>query len=96
MLRRFQESGKGRRAFARENGIGLSTLGYWIRQEKRKAVIPAVSAPMVFSELRLNTQGVGSESAWAMEVVSPSGLRVRSREALPTHLLIRLLRERRC
>jgi transposase-like protein len=89
---RFYGSGLSRKAFAERHGIALSTLSYWLRQEKRRTGSVAVIRPeVVFSELKVSPESLGRESRWGMEVVSPTGLRVRSREMLSTEVLIRLL-----
>jgi transposase-like protein len=93
IVRRFHEGRQGRRTFAQENGIALSTLGYWIRQERRKGLVRPVSAPVQIQEVKVGMpRGFGLESSWAMEVISPTGLTIRSREALPPAVVIRLLR----
>lgn len=96
VLKQFHRSGQTRRAFSEQEGVALATLSYWLTREKRKTLNTVSYAPMVFSELKLNPQGLEAESGWAVEIVSPTGLTVRSREALPAQLLIRLLRERGC
>jgi hypothetical protein len=93
IVRRFHKGRQGRRTFAQENGIALSTLGYWIRQERGKGLVPTVSAPMQIQEVKVGMpRGFGLEPSWAMEVISPTGLTIRSREALPQAVVIRLLR----
>ena len=97
IARRFYESGLSRRAFSDRNGIAVSTLSYWLRQEKRRTVKISASRPgVVFSELKVSAENFGRESHWGMEVVSPAGLTVRSREILPTEVLIRLLCGEEC
>ena len=94
---RFQESGLSRRAFADRHGIALSTLSYWLRQEKRRRGKVAAAGPgIVFSELKVSPESFGRDSQWSMEVVSRAGLTVRSREILPTEVLIRLLCGEEC
>ena len=101
VLKEFHGSGQTRNAFARERGIAVSTLNYWLMRQKRKTLnaeaARAVGGPkMVFSELKMSAQGLSSASGWAMEVVSPMGLTIRSRKELPADLLIRLLRGEGC
>ncbi len=92
LLRQFHESGQTRKAFSASRGIRLSTLNYWLTCEKRRAM---VAPPVVFNEFKVSGQAE-DKNAWAMEVISPEGLTVRSREALPSNLLFRLLALRRC
>lgn len=96
VLTQFHRSGQTRRAFAEQQGIALATLSYWLTREKRKALNGASSAPMVFRELNLSPQSSQAESGWAVEIVSSTGLTVRSRKALPAGALIRLMRARGC
>jgi hypothetical protein len=92
IARRFYGSGLSRKAFADRQGIALSTLSYWLRQEKRRTGSVAVIRPeVVFSELKVSAASLGQESHWSVEVVSPAGMTVRIREMLPTEALIRLL-----
>jgi transposase-like protein len=93
LLRQFHESGQTRKTFAATHGIRLSTLSYWLTCENRRALVGAAPSVM-FGEVRL-TGRPEETTNWAMEVVSPEGLTVRSRETLPTGLLIRLLTLRR-
>jgi transposase-like protein len=93
LLREFHESGQTRKAFAATHGVRLSTLSYWLTCENRKALVGA-AAPVVFGEVRLTSRPEETTN-WAMEVISPEGLTVRSRETLPTGLLFRLLTLRR-
>ena len=68
LLARFHESQLTQRDFAARHGIGLSTLGKWLRVEN-KATLP----PVRFKEVILpNTQ-----LRYAVEVVSPRGWIVR-------------------
>jgi len=96
VLKQFHRSGQTRKAFAEQQGVALATLSYWLTREKRRTLNTVSVAPMVFRELNLSPQGLQTEWGWAVEIVSAVGLTVRSREALPAHVLIRLLRERGC
>lgn len=95
LLQQFHRSGQTRKAFARQQGVALATLSYWLTREKRRA-LAVIPSPMVFSELSLSAPDLRTQPVWAMEVVSPTGLTVRSREALPVRVLTRLLRSRGC
>ena len=93
MVEQFRRSGLTRAAFSRQYGIPLATLNWWLTKTKGSSNLPV---PVVFSEVMLAPQAVTPGNAWAMEVVAPSGLTVRCREALPVRDLARLLRGPRC
>lgn len=93
MVEQFRRSGLSRAAFSRQHGIPLATLSWWLAKTKRASNLPV---PVVFSEVMLAPPAAMPIHAWAMEVVAPSGLMVRCREALPVQDLARLLRETRC
>jgi hypothetical protein len=46
ICRQFRASGLTRKAFCEKNGIGLSTLGFWLRKE-RSNKRPATGTPLV-------------------------------------------------
>jgi transposase-like protein len=93
MVERFHRSGLTRVSFCQQEGIPISTLSYWLTRIKRT---PNNSDPVIFSEVRLTSPMVSSTDAWAMEVVSAEGLRIRYREAFSVNELIGLLRGSRC
>jgi transposase-like protein len=93
MVEQFRRSGLTRAAFSRQHGIPLATLNWWLAKTKRASNLPV---PVVLSEVRLASPAATPNLAWAMEVISPSGLTVRCREALPVRDLARLLRGTRC
>jgi site-specific recombinase XerC len=98
VLERFHRSGMTRRAFAEQEGVARATLSYWLTRERRGSLntgsAKIVPAPgMLFGELKLG-RDLAADSSWAMEVVSPTGLTVRSRKELSCGVLIRLLRGR--
>jgi len=93
MVEQFRRSGLTRAAFSRQHGIPLATLSWWLAKTKQASNLPV---PVVFSEIRLSPPAVPPSNAWAMEVVAPSGLRIRCREALAVRDLARLLRDSRC
>lgn len=94
LLEKFHRSGLTRRAFAEQEGVALATLSYWLTREKRRALAVVASPRVMFSELKLAPPDLPVDSGWAMEVVGPTGLTVRSRKGLPTGFLFRLLRAR--
>jgi hypothetical protein len=93
MVEQFRRSGLTRAAFSRQHGIPLATLKWWLKKTERTSNLPV---PVVFSEVRLAAPEESPTKFWAMEVVSPSGLTVRCREALAVRDLARLLRDTRC
>ena len=92
MVERFLRSGLTRKAFSRQYGVPLATLSWWLSKAKRLSVVPAA---MTFREVKVMPAAVTAEK-WAMEIESPSGMKVRCREALPMRTLERLLRGRVC
>jgi len=92
MVEQFLRSGLTRKAFCRQYGVPLATLSWWLSKAKRPSVAPA---SMTFREVKVIPAVVTAEK-WAMEVESPSGVKVRCREALPVRTLERLLRGRVC
>jgi transposase-like protein len=93
MVEQFRRSGLTRVAFSRKHGIPLATLAWWLAKTKQVSNLPA---PVVFSEVVLPPLTAAATTAWAMEVVAPSGLTVRCREAIPVRDLARLLGDTRC
>jgi transposase-like protein len=93
MAERYRSSGMTRRAFCESEGISTSTLDWWLRKRKeglgrRKRV--------AFREVPLIAAGVTGAANWAMEIVSPQGWTVRSRDTLSGDDIARLLRESQC
>jgi hypothetical protein len=93
MVEQFRRSGLTRAAFSRNYGIPLATLNWWLAKAKRACHQPV---PVVFSEVLLEPEAKTNEPTWAMEMISPSGMTVRCREALSVRDLARLLRNTRC
>ena len=93
MVEQFRRSGLTRRAFSRQHGVPLATLDWWLARTKPVSNLPA---PVVFSEVSLAATSAAPAIAWAIELVAPSGLTVRCREAIPARDLARLLRDGRC
>jgi len=93
MVEQFRRSGLTRAAFSRRHGIPLATLSWWLAKTKQASKLPV---PVVFSEIKLAPPAMPPSNAWAIELVSPSGLTVRCREAIPMRDLARLLRGARC
>jgi hypothetical protein len=92
MVEQFRCSGLTRKAFSLHYGVPLATLSWWLRKAKPSSSAPAT---MSFREVKV-IPAADPPEAWAMEVESPSGMKVRCREELPVRILERLLRGTRC
>ena len=92
MVEQFRRSGLTRAAFSKHYGVPLATLSWWLKKAKRASNLPV---PVVFSEVKLTAPDV-STNGWAIEIVAPSGLTIRCREALTVHDLAHLIRGARC
>ena len=93
MVEQFRRSGLTRAAFSQQYRIPLATLNWWLTKAKRASALPV---PVVFSEVVLAPPTETPNNAWAIEIVSPSGLTVRCREAFTVRDMARLLRDTRC
>lgn len=87
LLARFHESQFTQSEFATQHGVGLSTLGKWLRLER-----DSVPAKVAFQEVRLSSP----VKHWPIEVVSPQGWIVRLHNGADVHLLPELLRTLPC
>jgi len=83
----FHQSDMTQRDFAVRHGVGLSTLGKWLRDEGKPA-FPAVK----FQEVRLPNPS----SCWLIEVVSPQGWIVRLQSGSDVRMLPQLLQALPC
>ena len=92
-LARYRASGLTQRAFCAQIGLPLSTLQWWLVRARRRAV-PV--RPVTFTEIARPFAPPASAPAWAVEVVTASGLTVRLREPLPAATVRTLLRGGRC
>jgi hypothetical protein len=98
MVERFRRSGQTRRAFCESEGVAKSTLDWWLR---RSAAVPSKLAgrnasAVGFREVALVSAGMEGSSNWAIEIHSPQGWTIRSRQVLSVEEMARLLREPRC
>lgn len=98
MVERFRQSGQTRRAFCESEGVAKSTLDWWLR---KSAVVPRKRAGrkaggVAFREVALVAAGTEVSSNWAVEIHSPQGWTIRSRQTLSVDEMARLLREPRC
>jgi hypothetical protein len=92
MVEQFRRSGLTRKAFSLQYGVPLATLSWWLSKAKHLSSAPAA---MTFREIKVIPTADPMEK-WAMEVESPSGVKVRCRESLPVGALERLLRGPLC
>ena len=89
LLRRYHQSQLTQAEFAAQAGVGLSTLGKWLRQEREAGAPPG---PVTFQEVRLPTL----VSPWQAEIVSPQGWTVRLPSDRAVEQLPQLLRALPC
>jgi hypothetical protein len=87
LLARFHQSQLTQSDFASQHGVGLSTLGKWLRLER-----DAEPAKVKFQEVRLPSPA----SCWPIEVVSPQGWIVRLQNGSDVQSLPELLRALPC
>ena len=74
----------------------MSTLQWWLAKARRE-IAPA--PPVTFTEVTLPEVARpdrGVDSAWAVEIVTRTGVRLRLRDPLPAAALRGLLRDARC
>jgi hypothetical protein len=90
IIAEFKRSGLTLLAFSRAHNIALSTLSKWLYTKHKSKD----SAPVLFKELRVSQPPANGVIAWAIEIVSPDGMVIRFREALPLDDLSLLLRGR--
>jgi len=89
----FQSSGLTRKAFARRQGVGVSTLGKWLTDARATSRVPS---SVVLREMPWAGMASAAAVPWATEVEGAGGLTVLCREALSLHDLIRLLHGSSC
>jgi len=98
MVKRFHRSGQTRRAFCDSEGVAKSTLDWWLRKakteprSKRRSRRPRVA----FREVALVPRSMEPAATWPLEIVSPQGLTIRSRQTLSVEEMARLVREAQC
>jgi hypothetical protein len=96
LVARYQRSDLTQRAFCEQAGIPISTLQWWLVKARREAVR---DTPVTFTEVAVPEEarpdrGVGR--AWAVEVVTRTGVTVRLREPLAPGSLRFLLHRAGC
>src|SRR5208283_3441325 len=87
LVARYHESQLTQRDFAVRHGIGLSTLGKWLRCEDK-----ADLAPVKFHEVKLPHMPL----RYAVEVVSPQGWTVRLQSSSEVQTLSQVLQALPC
>ena len=95
-LTRFHQSGLTQRAFCEQTGLPVSTLQWWLARAWREA---AVVRPITFTEVSAPPRvpaARATSAAWAVEIVTPSGLTVRMQDPLGPIAVRALLRGPRC
>jgi transposase-like protein len=86
-LARFHQSHLTQRDFANRYGVGLSTLGKWLRVENETA-----SPPVKFQEVTLPNLPM----RYPLEIVSPQGWTVRLQSSFEIETLSQLLQALPC
>ena len=73
ILDEFRRSGLTQKAFCELQGIAKSTLGYWLRRERKQApaVIPLVRVPMPITAVPAGKIVVRHASGIAVEIERP-------------------------
>lgn len=90
-VRRYERSGLSRAAFARQHGLGLSTLVRW----QAEHTLPVEALPEAPSFREVPMSAAFTSSPWVAEVQRPDGWVVRvSAASLP--LVEKLLLSRPC
>jgi hypothetical protein len=92
-LARYRASGLTQRAFCEQIGLPLSTLQWWLVRARRRAL---TARPVTFTEIPLAIAPPPSAPAWAVEIVTATGVTVRLREPLPPTAVRTLVRGGRC
>jgi len=96
VVARYHRSDLTQRAFCEQAGIPISTLQWWLVKARRD-VAPAT--PVTFREVTWPDAvrpDRGVDLAWAVEIVTRTGVTLRLREALAPAVLRFLLRNARC
>lgn len=95
LVARYHRSALTQRAFCDQAGIPLSTLQWWLVKARREA---ARDAPVTFTEVTLPEEARPDRGglAWAVEIVTRTGVTVRFREPLAPALLRFVLPRGRC
>mgnify|MGYP001599034656 FL=1 len=96
IVARYHRSDLTQRAFCEQAGIPVSTLQWWLAKARREA---APATPVTFTEVPLPNDAQpdrGGGPAWAVEILTRTGVTLRLREPLAPAVLRFLLRGARC
>ena len=96
IVARYHRSDLTQRAFREQAGIPMSTLQWWLVKARREA---APATPITFREVPWPDDvrpGRGVDLAWAVEIVTRTGVTLRLREPLAPAALVALLHGARC
>jgi hypothetical protein len=93
IIEQFERSGLTRRAYSKQFGIPLSTLGKWLKDSRNSNNLPS---PMLFQEIAVPAVTTDFAKPWAMELIGPTGIMVRCRDSLSVQETSILLRGLPC
>ena len=82
LVRRWEQSGETREAFARRHGVTLASFEYWKRRTRREAAV----APVRFAPVHVVADR-GESGSPSIEVVLSTGERLTIREGVSGDLL---------
>lgn len=96
LLARYHRGALTQRAFCAEVGLPVSTLQWWLVKARREA---ARGRPVTFAEVSLSDvtrpdRSVGP--AWAVEILTRTGVTLRLRDPLPPAELVAFLQDTSC
>ena len=96
LVARYHRSDLTQRAFCQQAGIPLSTLQWWLAKARRDGArdTPVTFAEVTVPEAARPDHDVGA--AWAVEIITRTGVTLRLREPLARGDLVALLRGARC
>jgi hypothetical protein len=94
MVEQFLQSGLTRSAFSQQYGVPKATLSWWLKKKKHESATPAV--PVLFSEVKLASPVRSFDTGWEMEIIAPSGLRIRCRRQFEVQDIAKLMRGGQC
>jgi hypothetical protein len=88
IVEQFEQSGLTRRAFSKQSGIPVSTLGKWLKDTRSITNHPS---PVILKEVTLPEVKPDFLMPFAVELTGPTGIMVRCRESLSVEALALLL-----
>jgi len=97
LLSTYDESGLTQAAFARREGVHVSTFAYWVQARHKRGAAPHLAAQtggkqVRFAEVRLPTRAHHPPENSTLSVTLPDGLVVRGADAAGVAALVRALR----